>query len=384
MVNQNTKASNTKGPVTKTPKKNRKRRGMKAVSWLLALLLFAAVAVIGFVTAYDYVMKNHADASKNEPIVVDEAKAVEFVIEKGSNTSKIAAQLFEKGLIENETVFKLLSKINGYDWTYQSGTHIVSSELSYDEMMRVLSSSAATRKVTIPEGKTFRQVVDILYNKQIIKNKDSFIKTANTEEFDYSFLKNIPDREYRLEGYLFPDTYEFDRNVSDREVIIKMLNNFERKFKSEYVEKMKLLEYEMTMDKIITLASIIEREASDPDDRYLIAGVLYNRLSNKDKTLRKLQVDATIQYILLKKTGEYKDRVLYADLEIDDPYNTYLYEGLPPGPICCPGEASIRAALFPEKTNYLYYVAKNDGTGSHQFSRTFKDHQAAIKKYGAK
>ena len=384
MVNQNTNASNTKGPVTKTPKKNRKRRGMKAVSWLLALLLFAAVAVIGFVSAYDYVMKNHTDASKNEPIVVDEAKAVEFVIEKGSNTSKIAAQLFEKGLIENETVFKLLSKINGYDWTYQSGTHIVSSELSYDEMMRVLSSSAATRKVTIPEGKTFRQVVDILYNKQIIKNKDSFIKAANTEEFDYSFLKNIPDREYRLEGYLFPDTYEFDRNVSDREVIIKMLDNFERKFKTDYVEKMKLLDYEMTMDKIITLASIIEREASDPDDRYLIAGVLYNRLSNKDKTLRKLQVDATIQYILLKKTGEYKDRVLYADLEIDDPYNTYLYEGLPPGPICCPGEASIKAALYPENTNYLYYVAKNDGTGSHQFSRTFKEHQAAIKKYGVK
>ncbi len=384
MIDQNTKASNTKGPVTKTPKKNRRRRGMKAVSWLLALLLFAAVAVIGFVSAYDYVMKNHTDASKNEPIVVDEAKAVEFVIEKGSNTSKIAAQLFEKGLIENETIFKLLSKINGYDWTYQSGTHIVSSELSYDEMMRVLSSSAATRKVTIPEGKTFRQVVDILYNKQIIKNKDSFIKAANTEEFDYSFLKSIPDREYRLEGYLFPDTYEFDRNVSDREVIIKMLDNFERKFKSDYVEKMKLLDYEMTMDKIITLASIIEREASDPDDRYLIAGVLYNRLSNKDKTLRKLQVDATIQYILLKKTGEYKDRVLYADLEIDDPYNTYLYEGLPPGPICCPGEASIKAALYPENTNYLYYVAKNDGTGSHQFSRTFKEHQAAIKKYGVK
>lgn len=118
------------------------------------------------------------------------------------------------------------------------------------------------------------------------------------------------------------------------------------------------LPVEMTMDDVVILASIIEREAKNPDDRHIIAGVLYNRLGNKDPSLRRLQVDATIQYIYLKRTGSYKDRLLYEDYEIEDIYNTYLHEGLPPGPICCPGEASIRAAVNPDDTPYLFYVAR--------------------------
>jgi len=110
--------------------------------------------------------------------------------------------------------------------------------------------------------------------------------------------------------------------------------------------------------------------------------VFYNRLTSKDKKLRKLQSCATIQYILLKTTGAVKERLLDADLQINNQYNTYMYEGLPPGPICCPGDAAIKAALFPEETSYLYFVAKGDAEGTHQFSNTYKEHQAAIKKYG--
>lgn len=366
---------------TQAPRKaKKKKKKMRFAFWLLVLLICAATTIIFATISYDYVMKNHLEASKNEPVAIDEAEGVEFIIERGASTTQIAKNLMEQGLIKNESIFKLLSKINGYDGTYQSGTHIVSKKLSYDDMMRVLSNEPATRLVTIPEGKTFLQAVDILYEKKIIKDKASFIKAANTEEFDYDFLKDLPKRENRLEGYLFPDTYEFDRNVSERQVIIKMLDNFDRKFKAEYREMISKLKYEMTLDKVVIMASLIEREAKDPDDRYTIAGVLYNRLTGKDKTLRKLQVDATIQYIMLKTTGAYKDRILYADLEIDDPYNTYKNEGLPPGPICCPGEASIKAALNPDDTQYLYYVAKGDG--SHQFSKTLAEHQAAIKKYG--
>ncbi|MEN6316862.1 MAG: endolytic transglycosylase MltG [Clostridiaceae bacterium] len=367
---------------TQAPKKVKKKKKMRLAFWLLVLLICAATTVIFATISYDYVIKNHLEASKNEPVVVDEAEGVEFVIERGASTTQIAKNLMDQGLIKNESIFKLLSKINGYDMTYQSGTHIISKKLSYDDIMRVLSSEPATRMVTIPEGKTFLQAVDILYEKKIIKDKASFIKAANTEEFDYDFLKDLPKRENRLEGYLFPDTYEFDRNVSERQVIAKMLDNFDRKFKAEYRDMISKLKNEMTLDKVVIMASLIEREAKDPDDRYMIAGVLYNRLTSKDKTLRKLQVDATIQYIMLKKTGTYKDRILYADLEIDDPYNTYKYEGLPPGPICCPGEASIKAALNPDVTKNLYYVAKGDG--SHEFSETFAQHQAAIKKYGTK
>jgi len=370
--------------IPKKPKvKKRGRKITKAVFWLLLLAFFASVTIVCFRISYNYVITHDLDEIANQPVVIPEHEKIEFVVDKGASTAMIAAKLKEQGLIKDETIFKLLSKINGYDGTYLSGTHYVSKKLTYDEIMRALSSPPVTRKVTIPEGKTFTQIVDILYSRGMIKDKNEFIKTANTADFDFDFLKGIPKgRDYRLEGYLFPDTYEFDINASYEEIIYKMLSNFDKKFNDEYYKALEVLGEDMTLDKVVILASMIEREAKNPDDRYLISSVIYNRLNNKDKTLRKLQIDATVQYVLLKRTGSYKERLLYEDLEIDDPYNTYIYEGLPPGPICCPGEASIKAALYPEETDYLYYVAKGDGT--HVFSRTFKEHQAAIKKYGAK
>ncbi len=372
---------NTQAPVQNKKKKKKKDRRL---FWLLMILMFVAIILISAAISFKYVMKNYLDTSTDKPVVVSGSDGVEFVIDRGSSTGEIVSNLFKQGLIKNEKIFRLISKVNGYDGTYKSGTHIVSKSLSYDEMMRVLSSPPATRTVTIPEGKTFSQIVDILYDKKIIKDKEQFIKTANTETFGYDFLKDLPQRDNGLEGYLFPDTYEYDYNASDREIITKMLDNFDVKFRKEYRSKISSLPGGMTLDKVVTLASIIEREAKSVDDRYLIAGVLYNRLTSKDRTLRKLQVDATIQYVILKKTGAYKDRLLYDDLKIDDPYNTYLNEGLPPGPICCPGEAAIKAALNPADTQYLYYVAKGDESDSHAFARTFKEHQANKAKYGVR
>jgi len=369
---------------TKTNGKKAKKRKRKLLIVLAVIVLLAAITYTSGRLSYNYVMKKYAETDRNEPIIVDEKEGVEFVVEKGATTSQIAEKLYEQGLIKNKTIFRLLSKVNGFDGTYKSGTHIVSDKLSYDEMMRVLSSNAVTRKVTIPEGKTVTQIADILYQNKIIKDKAKFLNSVNTEEFDYDFLKNLPKRQYKLEGYLFPDTYEFDYNASDREIITKMLDNFNKKFQQTYRDMIAELPIEMSLDDVVTMASLIEREARDPDERYVISGVLYNRLTSKDKTLRKLQVDATVQYVLLKNTGSYKDRLLYEDLEIDDPYNTYLHEGLPPGPICCPGEASIKAALMPDDNDYYYYVAKGDAAGSHAFARTYKEHQANIKKYSSK
>jgi conserved hypothetical protein, YceG family len=368
--------------VSKTSNKYKPKKKRKAAKWLLVLLFLVALTVICAIVSYNYVIKNNISSDKEKEIVIAPGDELKFVIPKGANTTAIATLLKEQGLIKNEDVYKLISKFNGYDGKYQSGTHIISRKLNYDEIMRVLTSKPESRQVTIPEGKTFKQIVDILYSKNIITDKEKFIEVANNETFDYDFLKDLPVRDNKLEGYLFPDTYEFDMNATEKEIITRMLDNFQKKFKPAYTEKITTLK-NMSLDKIIILASIIEKEAKVADERYTISGVLYNRLNNKDKTLRKLQVDATIQYILLKKTGEYKERLLYDDLQIDDPYNTYKYEGLPPGPICCPGEAAIRAALYPEEdTPYLYYVAKGDG--SHEFSRTYKEHQAAIKKYGPK
>lgn len=364
-------------------KQYKPRKKRKAAFRLFVLLFIIGLTSVSAFVSYDYVMKNYIAADKQKEIVIKDGEGIEFKIEKGSNTKVIAGELLSQGFIKNETIFKLLSKINGYDGTYQSGTHILSKSLSYDEIMRVLTSSPASRQVMIPEGKTFRQIVDILYNAKIIKDKERFIKTANTENFDYPFLKDLPPRDNRLEGYLFPDTYKFDMNASDSEIIRTMLDNFNRKLKPEYLEKIKTLKANMTLDKVIILASIIEREAKNPDDRYTISGVFYNRLNSKDKTLRKLQSCATIQYILLKTTGAVKERLFDTDLAVDDPYNTYIHEGLPPGPISSPGEEAIKAALYPDDdTDYLYFVAKGDAEGSHQFSKTYKEHQAAIKKYG--
>lgn len=345
---------------------------------MIFLFIIALTVVSGYIS-YNYVMENFLIAGNETEIVIAPQDEVKFVIPKGANTTIIASLLKEQGLVKDANIYKLLSKFNGYDGTYQSGTHIVSKSLSYDEMMRVLTSKPASRQVTIPEGKTFKQIVDILYSKNIITDKGNFIKIANAETFDYEFLKDLPPRDNKLEGYLFPDTYEFDLNVSEKEIIVRMLDNFKKKIKPEYSEKIKTLKG-MNMDKIIILASIIEREAKAPTDRDIISGVFYNRMASKDKTLRKLQSCATIQYILLKKTGAVKERLLQADLELNDPYNTYINEGLPPGPICCPGEAAIKAALYPEETKFLYFVAKGDG--SHEFSATYKDHQTAINKYG--
>ncbi|HOQ00530.1 MAG TPA: endolytic transglycosylase MltG [Acetivibrio clariflavus] len=199
----------------------------------------------------------------------------------------------------------------------------------------------------------------------------------NTEKFDYDFIAQIPERENRLEGYLFPDTYFFDPLSSDREIITKFLDNFDMKFKLDYYARAK--ELNMTVDEIITLASIIEKETALPEEKPIISSVFHNRLKSKDPSLRKLQTDATIQYILFKRDGKIKEKLTEADTKIDDPYNTYLYEGLPPGPICSPGLASIEAALYPEKTDYYYFVAKGDG--SHYFSKTLSEHEAAKKRY---
>lgn len=359
---------------TKRPKKKR-----RSVFFLAVVIILLASFLIGGSVSYRYVMDNYNKQKEEKEIKIPESEAVEFFVPMGSSTTDIAALLKEEGFIKYDKLFRLLSKINGYDGKYQSGTHKLSKSLSYDDIMRVLTQKPESKLVTIPEGKTIFQIADILYGNKLIKSKEQFIKIANTETFDYEFLKGLPERDNKLEGYLFPDTYRIDMNATEQEIINMMLRNFNNKFKEEYKERISELEG-MTLDKIVILASIIEREAKTSQDRDIISGVFYNRLNSKDKTLRKLQSCATIQYILLKTTGSVKERLFDADLAIEDKYNTYLYEGLPPGPICCPGEESIKAALFPEKTDYLYFVAKNDGT--HVFSKTFSEHQAAIRKYG--
>ncbi len=366
-------STSSTGPV----KKKKLVRKNKAPLRILIFLVFVLVTVVSSVYSYKYVVEqNTLKAEKTLP-QIPEDKRIEFVVESGSVTETISKKLEAQGIIKYPMIFKLMSKINGYDGKYRAGTHYLSDELDYEQIMMVLAGEPERIWITFMEGLTANDTMGKLLEKKLI-DRNKFLQVMNTEKFDYKFLEGLPKRELRFEGYLFPDTYDFDMKDGEKEIINKLLKNFGDKFKPEYYKKAQ--EMKMTVDQIVILASIIEKEAATAEDRKTIAGVFYNRLKSKDKTLRKLQSCATIQYIIYNKEGVYKKVISEKDTKIPSPYNTYENEGLPPGPICSPGQAAIEAALYPEKTDYLYFVARGDGT--HQFSKTYKEHQAATKKYG--
>ncbi len=316
----------------------------------------------------------------------DEEK-MEIVIPLGSGTDAIANILLENGVIKSSRLYKIISKVNGFDGKYKSGVHIISRKDNYntlegfDNLMRILSSKPMdnpTITVTIPEGYTFRQTVDIFVEKGLGSFED-FEKAIEEHDFGFDFLKGLPEsKAHKLEGYLYPETYIFDTTLGPKHVLGKMLSQFNIVFSEEYRERAK--ELGMSIEQVITLASIIEREAQVAEERETISSVFYNRLKSADKTLNLLQSCATIQYIFLEKEGVVKEQILEEHTKIDNPYNTYMYSGLPPGPICSPGKGSIMAALYPDDTNYLYFVAK--GNGAHEFNSSYRDHVNAMNKYG--
>lgn len=353
-------------------------------SGIFVLLFFIAAMSTYF--SYTYVVEVVNRDNSEIKMTFSENESIKVDIPMGSGTDKIAEILYEKDIIKNQKLFKVLSKINGYDGHYQSGTHVIGSNISYeslrgyDDLMRIMTSlpvANPTITVTIPEGYNYKQIVELLVKKDLV-TEQSFDKAANEADFDFEFLKDIPERENRLEGYLFPDTYIFDVQGGAEHIIFKMLSRFNEVFKEEYREKAEKLG--MTTDEIITLASIIEREAQVAEDRPIISGVFYNRLKSSDGSLNRLQSCATIQYIFYMKDGTIKEQITTADTEVEHLYNTYQHAGLPPGPISSPGEAAIRAALYPDDTEYFYFVAKGDG--SHYFSKTYNEHVNAMNRFG--
>ena len=286
-----------------------------------------------------------------------------ITIPEGAGTEKIAGILKEKKLIHSEFFFKVMSRIQGHDGKYQYGKFEVNKSGGYEYLFDKLTQSGdvlESVKVTIPEGYEIYKVADLLEEKGLI-DKDKFYYLIDHGDFDYDFVKDIPQREMRLEGYLFPDTYYFV--PGDEEGIInEMLGRFEEVY-GKYEDD--LSKTGMTMDEIITLASIIEREAGSADKK-MVSSVFHNRLESADYPY--LQSCATVQYVL----RERKPVLSYDDTQIDSPYNTYINKGLPVGPIASPGEESIEAALNPDVTNYYFFVLGSDG--KHHFSETYNEH----------
>lgn len=282
-----------------------------------------------------------------------------FIVEEGFTVNKTASELSKKDIIKYPLVFRVISRISGMDSKIKPGRVVIKKGMSYFEILEFLSNPETTlAKVVIPEG---LELKEIAYKLSEFITEEEFYRALDAD-YDYRFLAGIPSRENRLEGYLFPATYEIKSGMTAEEIVDMMLKAFDEKFGDEYYKRAD--ELGLTVDEVITLASIIERESSSGAERPKVSGVFYNRLNQN----MRLQSCATVQYILKERKAVLSN----ADTRIESPYNTYLHNGLPPGPIASPGEECIKAALYPEETDALYFVLGDDG--KHIFSATYEEH----------
>ena len=363
------------------------------INILVVLLLLVAFAIMGVYVGYNYVLSQEERFTALEAGIEDGSfkvdmnteGAIPFVINTGDMTSDIANQLFELGLIDNTFMFSLLSKVNGFDGAYQAGTHYLLAGLDYDEIMFLLTQKSESVMVTFPEGLTYEEVKTRLHEAGLTFSDAEMDECMDSPNLftDYRFVSQIAlteGRDHVLSGYLFPDTYEFDVNASARTIISTMLNNTENKLYDEYYERAAALG--MSMDQVMTLASIIQAESSNITDMMYISSVFRNRMNSDDESLHYLSSDATINFIRRMNGLDPTLDVTATDLASDSPYNTYTHMGLPPGPICMPGVDAIQAALYPEpNSNYLYFCS--DGNGGTLFAVTLSEHENNIAIYEA-
>ncbi|HEX3010984.1 MAG TPA: endolytic transglycosylase MltG [Syntrophomonadaceae bacterium] len=302
------------------------------------------------------------------PVNPRDKKQIDIIIPDNSNARQIAALLKQKRLIRSESVFLTFARRDHLDNQLKAGHYRFARNQSVKEIAESIAEGRiVTKSFTIPEGFTVQQIGELLVSRHICTDKQW--TAALQKDYNYDFLRKIAPGPHRLEGFLFPDTYSIPDNVTAEQIINIMLKNFDKVWKQDFAATAS--RKNMDLYKTVVVASMVEREAKLDRERKTIAGVIYNRLNRG----MPLQIDATVVFAL----GVHKDTVTYQDLEINSPYNTYKYAGLPPGPISCPGKASIEAALNPEKHSYYYYLAQGDG--SHYFSKTYAEHLKAKQKY---
>jgi UPF0755 protein len=363
-----------------------------ALRVLIVIVLLFGFAVSGVYVGYNYVisqdkrfnnLKEDIKEGKYD-IKADTEGAVTIVIKSGDSTSDIADKLYDAGLITNKTLFSIISKLNGFDGAYVAGTHYLLKGFTYDELMYFLTLAPDAVKVTIPEGSTYYEIKKILHDAGLNFDDAEFDKCMNSPNLfvDYEFVSQIEIKEGRdfiLAGYLYPDTYYFDINASPESIIRRFLNNMQNNLHDEYYVRAKKLG--MTMDEVITLASVIQMETGKVHDMMLVSAVFHNRLNHKDESMHFLGSSATINYLIEMRGG--KASILHTDdeLGIDSPYNTYTNPGLPPGPVCMPGSWAIAAALYPEPNcNYMYFCATGVDGGT-AFATTLSQHEDNVEKY---
>ena len=325
-------------------KKNNKKNSSKTLIILLLVVIVVSASI--FIST----IKKPLKISGSEVVNVEEGDSFYSIVSRLSNENKIKSPL----------LIKIYSKLTNLNLEVVPGNHTLEQSMSLKEMAEVLkeTSNANTVTITIPEGFTIDDIA-VRVSENGICTKDEFLSAVKNYPLP-SYVKDDPNKRYNLEGFLFPDTYNFDAGVKPEYIIETMIKRFEEiwskvstgfNIKSEDIEK------------VITVASIIEKEARVDKDRPLVASVIYNRLAQD----MPLQIDATVIYA----HGYYIENVRNRHLAIESKYNTYLHDGLPVGPICNPGVASIEAALNPAKTDYLFYLLASDN--AHYFTNNYDD-----------
>ena len=287
--------------------------------------------------------------------------AKEIVLERGMMAGEVGRMLKRERIVRNARFFSILARVTGLEKRIEAGEHTLSGAHSTLSVLNKLRSGRYPAKnVTVPEGWTRYQIAG-LFREHLDADSLRFLSFAE----DPAVCRGLGVDASSLEGYLFPDTYNFFVPTDERRIIERMVDRFHQVFADSLAERAK--EFGWSIRQAVTLASIVEREAQVVEERQIIAGVFHRRL----KLGRALESCATVKYAL----GKHKGRLVQADLNVASPYNTYLHRGLPPGPIGNPGIASILAALYPADVDYLYFVARGDGT--HIFTRTNREHARA-------
>jgi len=360
-------------------RKRRRRRGGTGRAAGMALLYIVFVlgasvllAAIGWIAANDVLALNKPARTANVVLTDDMFTISQDYDDEGNlkthytaDMDRVSSVLVEQGLVDYKPLFLLFSTFTHGEAKLRPGAYTLNTDMDFRALISAMGSNSTSRvvvEVTIPEGYTITQTFELL-EKYGVASADDLMDYAANYNYKFSFLQDIPLGDAnRLEGFLFPDTYEFYVNHDPKYAINKLLQNFDAHYPEEWRTQVANSGY--TLREVLTIASLIERE-TDGRDRTHIASVIYNRLENPNSSAGTngfLQIDATLYYL----TGHTPTE---ADKAIDSPYNTYMYPGLPPAPIANPGAASLAAAFQPAKTNDYYYALGDDGI--HHFFQTY-------------
>ncbi len=353
--------------------------------WGILRPVLVTITVLVLVTGICMTVWNLLYGEFAAPVDTEDDTGVPFEITSGQSLNRVSANLEEAGLIRNKTVFKYYCDFAGMGQKIQVGTYTLRKDMTMGEIADQLTSgdgNPLVRNITLIPGETVEEFAAKLVKNGTLEKSDRFLELCRTgEQFrDYYYISdvlaggNAGKRKYVLEGYLAPNTYEVYTNASEEEIIRKLLSQTEAVFPEEFQERAEATG--MTMDQVLTLASMIEKEAKEQDFAR-VSAVFQNRL----RAGMKLESDVTVHYI----TGVRRMALTEEDLNRTNAYNTYLYRGLPPGPICNPSPAAIRAALYPDEMltaeKYLFFCAKEPESGELYFSRTLEEHERAVAVY---